>query len=149
MKTKKGFTLIELMIVVAIIGVLAAVAIPKFANLIRKAKEASAKGQLGAVRSAVSIYYGDCEGNWPMSLASMTPTYMQEIPVVDPGVPGVSAIATEVMEEDGTVGVTAGTGGWWYNNGPAGVTATSGIYDGIVRIHVSATAINGSVVHTW
>ena len=67
-KRSKGFTLIELMIVVAIIGILAAVAIPKFADLVTKSKEAAVKGSLGAVRSAVSIYYGDTEGTYPTNL---------------------------------------------------------------------------------
>ena len=65
MKTKKGFTLIELMIVVAIIGILAAIAIPKFADLIKKSKEGATKGSLGALRSALTIYYGEQEGYYP------------------------------------------------------------------------------------
>src|ERR1044071_47481 len=68
MRKMKGFTLIELMIVVAIIGILAAVAIPKFADLVTKSKEASIKGNLGAVRSALSIYYGDQEGKYPTNI---------------------------------------------------------------------------------
>ncbi|MEI8217707.1 MAG: prepilin-type N-terminal cleavage/methylation domain-containing protein [Elusimicrobiota bacterium] len=69
MKKAKGFTLIELMIVVAIIGILSAIAIPKFADLIRKSNEGSTKGNLGAIRSSVSIYYGEQEGWFPVPSA--------------------------------------------------------------------------------
>lgn len=77
----KGFTLIELMIVVAIIGILAAIAMPKFADLITKSKESAIKGDLGAIRSAISIYYSDTEGVFPgvLSQALLT-TYMSAIP---------------------------------------------------------------------
>jgi general secretion pathway protein G len=60
-----GFTLIELMIVVAIIGVLGAIAIPKFGELIIRSKESTAKGALGTFRSAIDIYYVDNEGQFP------------------------------------------------------------------------------------
>ncbi len=69
---RRGFTLIELMIVVAIIGILAAIAIPKFAELIRKSGEGSSKGNLGALRSAMSIYYGDMEGQYPATIDALT-----------------------------------------------------------------------------
>lgn len=62
----RGFTLIELMIVVAIIGILAAIAIPKFADLIRKSNEGASKGNLASIRSALAIYYGDTEGWYPI-----------------------------------------------------------------------------------
>lgn len=66
-KRSNGFTLIELMLVGAIIGVLASIAIPKFSGLIIKSKEASIKGKLGSLRGALSIYYSDNEGNYPNS----------------------------------------------------------------------------------
>ncbi len=60
LKKKDGFTLIELMIVVAIIGVLAAIAIPAFSNYLKKAKTAEAPAQLkGLFTSAATYYLGE------------------------------------------------------------------------------------------
>ena len=66
----KGFTLIELMIVVAIIGILAAIAVPRFAQMLEKAKEGSTKGDIGALKSSAEIYYGNWQGIWPTTLWS-------------------------------------------------------------------------------
>ena len=68
---QRGFTLIELMIVVAIIGILAAIAIPKFTSMLEKSREGATKGNLGAIRSAIAIYYGDREGVWPTTINHM------------------------------------------------------------------------------
>jgi len=80
---KTGFTLIELMIVVAIIGILAAIAIPKFASLLRKSSEGATKGSLGAIRSALSIYYADMEGQYPQLMTALTINgkYLTELPM--------------------------------------------------------------------
>ena len=81
---KKGFTLIELMIVVAIIGILAAIAIPKFADLINKSKEGATKGALSSVRSALQVYYGDNEGVFPtddLAVLTANAKYITGIPV--------------------------------------------------------------------
>ena len=61
----EGFTLIELMLVAAIVGLLAAIALPKFGDAIWLAREAKMKGDMGAVRSALSIYYAENEGFYP------------------------------------------------------------------------------------
>ena len=53
----KGFTLVELVIVIVILGILAAVAVPKFLDFTTDAKKAACKGALGGVRSAVANYY--------------------------------------------------------------------------------------------
>jgi len=59
MKEKKGFTLIELMIVVAIIGILAAIAIPNFLRFQARSKQSEAKQNLGAIYTAYTSYFSD------------------------------------------------------------------------------------------
>jgi MSHA pilin protein MshA len=58
MENSKGFTLIELVVVIVILGILAAVALPKFVDLSGEARTASAAGIAGAISSAASINYG-------------------------------------------------------------------------------------------
>jgi prepilin-type N-terminal cleavage/methylation domain-containing protein len=67
---KGGFTLIELMIVVAIIGILAAIAIPRFGQMLEKSREGQTKGNLNSIHSAMMIYYGDQKGVWPSTLST-------------------------------------------------------------------------------
>jgi type IV pilus assembly protein PilA len=59
LKGKKGFTLIELMIVVAIIGILAAIAIPNFLKFQAKSKQSEAKTNLKGIYTAETGYFGE------------------------------------------------------------------------------------------
>jgi prepilin-type N-terminal cleavage/methylation domain-containing protein len=123
MKKMHGFTLIELMIVVAIIGILAAIAIPKFADLIRKSNEGATKGNLGALRSAMSIYYGEMEGWYP----TLDPTsyllmengkYLKAIPTCNTTpFHGQSSAFDITIASGGVEGATTG-GGWAYQPSP-------------------------------
>jgi prepilin-type N-terminal cleavage/methylation domain-containing protein len=140
-KGKKGFTLIELMIVVAIIGILAAIAIPKFAELIRKSSEGASKGNIGSIRSALSIYYGDLEGVYPASVAALTISgkYLSEVPKAKaPNYHGDSSIP---VLASGAAAPNDGTGGamWWYND-----IGTSSNF-GQILVNCTHTDTKGSV----
>ena len=69
-KGQKGFTLIELMIVVAIIGILAAIAIPNFVAYQAKSKQSEAKVSLGAIFTSAVAYQADSQN--PQSYAPAT-----------------------------------------------------------------------------
>ncbi len=81
LKDKKGFTLLELMIVVAIIGILATLAQPMFKAAVLKSKEAALKEDLFNIRNVLDQYYAD-NGKYPDSLEDLvTKGYMRGIPV--------------------------------------------------------------------
>jgi general secretion pathway protein G len=108
-----GFTLIELMIVVAVLGVLVSVGVHEYQTVVLKAHEASTRGNLATLRSALSIYYGDNYELYPLdnltSLASDT-KYLAFIPLVKtpPHHGDSSAVTPETTASD--------TGQWSYDN---------------------------------
>ena len=56
---QKGFTLIELVIIIVILGILAAIAIPKYLDMTRESADATARGVLGGLRSANSMVFAE------------------------------------------------------------------------------------------
>src|SRR5437879_5961195 len=97
---RKGFTLIELLIVVVIIGILAAIAIPKFANTKAKAYIASMKSDLRNLVTAEEAYFAD------------SVKYSATTACTTPPTAGAVNFCVTTGNNLGTVGLAAGNGGW-------------------------------------
>jgi prepilin-type N-terminal cleavage/methylation domain-containing protein len=78
---REGFTLLELIIVIAVIGILAAIAIPQFKQTPIKAREAVLRTNLHTLRDALDQHYGD-KGFYPPTLETLVEKgYLREIPL--------------------------------------------------------------------
>ncbi len=76
----KGFTLIEMLTVIAIMGILASIATPSFMRSILRSREASLENTLFVLRDVIDKYYAD-HGNYPDSLETLKEKkYIREIP---------------------------------------------------------------------
>jgi len=110
--SKKGFTLIELVMVIIILGVLAAIAIPKFVDLSSQAKVAATKSGLGAIRSVIAIEYAK---NATSGTASF-PTAITTALFADERIPtnklnDATGVGAVTAAPDGTA---SSANGWWY-----------------------------------
>lgn len=78
-RRQKGFTLIELIVVVTIIGILAGIAVVNVRNAQRKAQEAALRDDLHELRKAIDDFYADKQ-RYPADLTELVPNYMRSIP---------------------------------------------------------------------
>ena len=135
LSNSSGFTRIEVVIIIVVLGILAAVAIPKYQDITGEAREAAARASLGSIRSAITIYYA----NQAVTTGTATWPTLNELEtygtVMAQGIP-VNPYQSESNAQDSIVtGVTKGTivgtrGGWAYLEATGEVwlnTSTSGV----------------------
>ncbi len=119
---KRGFTLVEIILVIIIIGILAAIIVPKFAGQNDKAKVATTRANINSIRSAVRLFQSDNDGTPPSDLATdLVPTYIRAIP--EEAVTGTNNV----------VAAFDGGGGWVYDG-----------TDGSVSINLGGADVNGT-----
>ncbi|MDO7788645.1 competence type IV pilus major pilin ComGC [Desulforamulus aquiferis] len=80
LKNRKGFTLVELMVVVVIIGILAAIAVPLYNNSQQTAERRAVEANLRIIDGAISQYQANNSGGNPTDLAALVGTYLQSTP---------------------------------------------------------------------
>ena len=85
-RNEKGFTLVELMIVIIILAILTGIAVPSYMVLRTRAREAAAKAELMNIATALEMYQVDKEA-YPITssgIAALAPVYMSVVPTTDP-----------------------------------------------------------------
>src|SRR5216683_5824031 len=76
-----GFTILELLVVMTIIGILAAIAVPALRDSPQRAREATLKEDLFTLRSVIDQYHGD-KGSYPPDLATLVSAgYIRKVPI--------------------------------------------------------------------
>jgi general secretion pathway protein G len=140
-KSQQGFTLIELIVVVTIIGILAGIAIVNVRNAQTKAAENVLRADLTNMRKAIDDFYADKQ-RYPQSLQELVDQhYMRRLPV-DPITKAADWEEVRETEETDSSGSTSSTSP---TTDSSGIPAQPGIVD--VKSHAEGNTLDGVAYH--
>ena len=125
------------MIVVAILATLAAIAVPKFTMMVEKAHEGATKGNLGAIKSAATLYYGNNQGLWPTTLYADPTFSLSNYLEIMPGVKVTGVFISNAPNPAGSIVTyttnlsvpTGSSSGWLYDSAAGAIYVNSTIRD--------------------
>lgn len=132
---QSGFTLLELLVVMTIIGILAAIAVPALRDSPQRAREAALREDLFSFRSVIDQYHGD-KGNYPADLQTLvTEGYLRKIPL-DPMTKSADTWVTALEEASAD---------------PATQSADQPQQPGVIDVHSGSQgkALDGTLYKDW
>lgn len=139
MKRTSGFTIVELLIVIVVIGILATITILSYSGITARAKAAAAKSNAGTVAQKIQLYNVE-HGSYPLTSDDLTGNSAKAASYYVTGVTFAETVPTSAPEDANTVtlqkcdnddGSTGGTGNkviYWDDSTSAAVTLSVGTY---------------------